>query len=62
MAVAVIVVFEIFKHVADVEKCIAIEADIHERRLHAGEDASDSTFVNAANEGEFFFALEVTFD
>ena len=60
--VPVIVVFEIFENVADVEEGIAIEADVNERRLHAGEDASDSAFVDAANEGELFFALDVNFD
>jgi hypothetical protein len=60
--VAVIVVFEIFEDIADVEEGIAIEADIHERRLHAGEDAGDFAFVDAADEGELFFALDVNFD
>jgi hypothetical protein len=36
VGVAVIVVFEIFKDVADVQEGIAVEADIHECRLHAG--------------------------
>jgi hypothetical protein len=58
----VIVVFEIFKDVANVEESIAIEADIDESGLHSGEDAGDSAFVNAANEGELFFALDVNFD
>src|SRR5277367_1447273 len=62
VGVAVIVVFEIFEDVADVKEGIAIEADIHERRLHAGEDAGDFAFVDAANEGELFFALDVNFD
>jgi len=59
---AVIIVFQIFEHVADVEECIAIEADVNESGLHAGEDAGDSAFVDAANEGELFFALDVNFD
>jgi hypothetical protein len=58
----VIVVFEIFKDVANVEESIAIEADIYESGLHSGEDAGDSAFVDAANEGELFFALDVNFD
>jgi hypothetical protein len=34
--VAVIVVFEIFKNVADVQEGVAVQTDIHECRLHAG--------------------------
>jgi hypothetical protein len=60
--VAVIVVFEIFENIADVEEGIAIEADIDERRLHAGENAGDFAFVDATDEGELFFALDVNFD
>jgi hypothetical protein len=60
--VAVIVVLKIFENVADVEESIAIEADVHERRLHAGKNASDSAFVDATDEGELFFALDVNFD
>src|SRR5580704_880624 len=58
----VIVVFEIFENIAYVEERIAIEADVNESGLHAGEDAGDSAFVDAANEGELFFALDVNFD
>ena len=57
-----VIVFEIFEDVADVQEGIAVEADIDEGRLHAGEDAGDSAFVNAADEGELFFALDVNFD
>lgn len=62
VCVPVIVVFEIFENVADVKEGIAIEADVDESGLHAGEDASDFAFVNAADEGEFFFALDINFD
>jgi hypothetical protein len=58
----VIVILEIFENVADVEEGIAIEADIDERGLHAGEDAGNFAFVDAADEGELFFALDVNFD
>jgi len=57
-----IVIFEIFENVADVKESIAIEADIHESGLHAGKDAGDSAFVDAADESELFFALDVNFD
>jgi len=58
----VIVILEIFENVADVKEGIAIEADIDESGLHTGEDAGDFAFVNAADEGELFFALDVNFD
>jgi uncharacterized MnhB-related membrane protein len=60
--VAVIVVFEVLEDVAHVEKRVAVQADIHESGLHAGKDASNFSFVDAADEGEFFFALDVNFD
>src|ERR1051325_971099 len=59
---AVLVVLEVFKNVADVEKSVAIQANVHESRLHAGEDASNFSFVDAADESEFFFPLDVNFD
>jgi hypothetical protein len=62
VGVAVIVIFEIFEDIAYVKESIAIEADVNESGLHAGEDAGNSAFVNAANEGELFFALDVNFD
>jgi hypothetical protein len=57
-----IVVFEILENVADVKESIAIEADVNESGLHAGEDAGDFAFVDTADEGELFFALDVNFD
>jgi hypothetical protein len=62
MGMPVIIILEIFENVADVKEGIAIKADIHERGLHAGEDAGDSAFVDTANEGELFFALDVNFN
>ena len=62
MGMAMVVVFEIFENIADIEESIAIEADVNESGLHAGEDAGDSAFIDAANEGELFFALDVNFD
>jgi hypothetical protein len=58
----VIVIFQVFENVADVEESIAIETNVHESRLHAGENAGDFTFVDAADEREFFLALDVNFD
>ena len=45
----VVVVFEIFEEVADVKEGVAIEADVHEGRLHAGKHARDAAFVDASD-------------
>jgi len=58
----VIVILEVFENVADIQESVAIEPNVHESGLHAGEDAGDFSFVDAADEGEFFFALDVNFD
>ena len=60
--VAVLVILEVFENVADVEESVAIQADVHESRLHAREDASNFSFVDAADESEFLFPLDVNFD
>jgi len=62
MAVAMIVIVQIFKNITDIEEGVAVETDVHESRLHTWEDAGDFTFVDAADEGEFFFALDVNLD
>jgi hypothetical protein len=62
MGMPVIVILEVFENVADIKEGIAIKTDIDERGLHAGEDAGDSAFVDAADEGELFFTLDVNFD
>ena len=62
VAMAVIVVFQIFENITDIEEGVAVEADIHESGLHARKDAGNSAFVDAADEGELFFALDVDFD
>jgi hypothetical protein len=61
VAVAMIVVFEIFENVADVKERVAIKTDVNESGLHAGKDAGNFAFVDTANEGEFLFALDVDF-
>ena len=58
----VIVILEIFENVADVKKRVAVQTNFDEGRLHSRKDASDFTFVDAADEGEFFFALDVNLD
>jgi hypothetical protein len=60
--VSVVVILEIFENVADVQEGIAIQADIDECRLHTGKNASDSAFVDAADQRELFFALDIDFD
>jgi hypothetical protein len=60
--VTMIVVFEVFEDIADVEKGVAIQADVDESRLHAWENASNLAFVDAADERELFFTLNVDFD
>ncbi len=57
-----IVVLEVFENVADVQEGVAVETNVHEGGLHAGEDACNSSFVDAADEREFFFPLDVDFD
>jgi hypothetical protein len=62
MAVTMIVVFKIFEDVTDIEEGVSVETDVHESRLHTGKDACDFAFVDASDEGEFLFALDVDFD
>jgi hypothetical protein len=57
-----IVVLEVFENVADVQESVAVETNVHEGGLHAGEDAGDFSFVDTADEREFFFPLDVDFD
>ena len=61
-AVPVIVIFQIFEYVADVQKRISIQADVHECGLHARQDARYFSFVDAADERKFLFALNVDLD
>jgi hypothetical protein len=58
----VVVVFEVFENVADVQKRIAVQADVHESGLHAREDARDFSFVDTADERKFLLALDVNLD
>ncbi|HEU5478242.1 MAG TPA: hypothetical protein VFU90_00340 [Candidatus Tumulicola sp.] len=62
VAMAVIVILKIFENVADVEEGVAVESDIDEGGLHAGEDAGDAAFVDATDQRELFFALDINFD
>jgi len=58
----VIVVLKVFENVADVQESVAVETNVHESGLHAGEYAGDFSFIDAADEREFFFPLDVNFD
>lgn len=62
VAMAVIVIFEVFENIADVQESVAVETDVHEGGLHAWEDSGDFSFVDATDEREFFFPLDVDFD
>ena len=62
MTVVVIVVFKILEDVADIKESVAIQPDIHECRLHAWKNASNAALVDAPDQREFFFALDVDFD
>src|SRR5213592_895101 len=43
---AFLYVSDVFENLADVEESVAIQADVHESRLHAREDASNFSFVD----------------
>ena len=62
IVVTMVVTFKILKNVADVKESVAVQPDIHESGLHTRQNACDFSFVDAADEGEFFFALDVDFD
>jgi hypothetical protein len=57
-----IIVFQIFENVADIQERVAVETDVDESGLHTGKDAGDFSFVDAADQCELFFALDVDFD
>jgi hypothetical protein len=61
VSLAVIIIFQVFENVADVQEGITIQADIDEGRLHAREDASDAALIDTADERKFFFALDINF-
>ena len=44
-----VVVFQMFQEIADVQEGVAIEANIHKGRLHTGEDSCNAAFVEAAD-------------
>ena len=54
-----LVLLQVFKNVADVQEGVAVEADIHEGRLHAGKHAGYAAFVYASHKRELLLALNV---
>ncbi len=57
----VVVLFQVFQEIADVQEGVAVESDIHKGRLHAGQHACNPSFVDASYERKFFFALNIDF-
>src|SRR5882757_7746510 len=45
----VVVFFQMFQEIADVQEGVAIEADIHKGGLHAGENSCYASFVEATD-------------
>jgi hypothetical protein len=45
----VVVVLKMFQEIADIQEGVAVEANIHKGRLHAGEDSCDAAFVEASD-------------
>jgi hypothetical protein len=62
ISMTVIVVLEVFEYVADVQKRIPVQADVHECGLHARQYSRHFSFVDAADKRELFFALNVDLD
>jgi hypothetical protein len=60
--IVIIVILVVFIEVGDdvgyVEETVALESDVDERRLHAGEDFRDPAFVNIADDTAVLFALD----
>ncbi len=44
-----VVLLEMFQEIADVQEGVAIEADIHKGRLHAGKNSCDAAFVETSD-------------
>ena len=57
-----LLVLERLRDVVDVEKSVALESDVHERRLHAGEHPRDAALVQAADDRALARALDHQLD
>src|SRR5207302_284209 len=51
----------LFHKVGDVKEGVALQADVHERGLHAWQNAGDFAVINRACEGVFVLALVINF-
>jgi hypothetical protein len=51
----------LFEKIGNVEKCVALQANIDKRRLHPRQNARDASFMDAACQRIFVGALEVNF-
>ena len=56
-----VVLLGVFVEIGNVEEGVTIEADVHEGRLHAGQDPADPPFINPADQPRLRVALEVDF-
>jgi hypothetical protein len=52
-----IVFIVVFEEVGNVEKRVAFQSNVNKGGLHSGQHACDTTFMDTAGEGIFFFAL-----
>jgi hypothetical protein len=55
----VVDVLVVFQEVRHVQERVPLQSQIHERRLHPGQNACDASFMNAPGERVFVGALEV---
>src|SRR5450755_2002345 len=58
----VLIIFQIFENVADVQEGVAVETNVHESGLHTRKHPRYAAFVDTTDQRELFFALDVNFD
>ena len=59
--VVLLVLVEVGDDVRHVEEAVALEADVDERRLHAGQDFRDPALVDVADDAAILLALDEQF-
>jgi hypothetical protein len=52
----------IFEEIGNVQEGIAFQANVHERRLHAGKHPRNPAFMNTTRQRVFLLALKINFD
>src|SRR5579885_479868 len=57
-----VVLLVVLEKVRDIEECVALQPDVHKRRLHAGQHPRHPAFVDASRQRVFVLALEIDFD